>query len=386
MGLWSDEFGGSFQRVLVRACVTDAGLRSIVARFHASKQLAFSDPSSAWVWRVIASSDSPTILQIETEVRQLALDDPARGGVDAILSAGDFREDEYARRRVLEWARRQVFRAGFDEAREKWNAGDADGAYTTMSTRIDELAGMRLDSADRGWFFEELDERQQRRRLVAVGDDAFPSGIDRLDQAMQGGLHYGELEIPLGYSGVGKSFYCVQRVFIAARMRRRALMYVLEGGRKKAEDRIEARFSDTIYYDVRKGEIDADRLAALRREYAATRHCIVVRGFSDKHAWNVTLDDISADIAEMRQQHGWIPQLISVDYGDLVLAPGDNKVERQANAFRGLKSIADRVEFRGHCGYAVSAPAQAQRPSVGADDREHVLRPRDIAEAYDKVR
>ena len=93
-----------------------------------------------------------------------------------------------------------------------------------------------------------------------------------------------------------------------------------------------------------------------------------------------------AEVKELRLNHGWVPDLIVVDYGDLMHAPGDNETARQKTSFRQLKALSERIEFRGHRGYAVCSPTQAQRPSQGADEREHVLRPRDVADCYEKVR
>jgi replicative DNA helicase len=307
-------------------------------------------------------------------------------GIEAILMAGDHREQEYVSEQIVEWCRMQVFMAGYEESRDAWNRGDQPKAYELMRTRMDELASIRLDHADRGWFFEEFDDRQQRRQLVAAGDDFFPSGIDLIDKDMDGGLSYTQLEVPLAYSGVGKSQYCNQRGRIAARMRRRCLHFVLEGGRGACEDRYEAAFTDTLYREIRRGDLTERAHFVLHREYMIYRENLVIRGFSDRKQWRIGYEDILTELQELRQQRGWVPDLIVIDYGDLLYAPGDNEYDRQKNGFRQLKALADRCEFRGHRGYAVCAPSQAIRPSKGADDKEHILKPRDVADCYEKVR
>jgi replicative DNA helicase len=364
----------------------DPALKALVKRFIDAGQLGFTDPASAWAWRVIASTDTPTTLQLETEAGRIPADDPARGGIESIIRGADVREDEYVRGQVVEWARQQVFRLGFEEARSAWNTGRTDDAMHKMMARIEEMAAMRLDAADRGWFFEDFDARQTRREFTAAGLDHFPSGIDKIDKAMNGGLHYGELEVPLAYSGIGKTFWCVQRGFVCSRMRERCIHFVLEGGRGKTEDRYEARFTDTLYSQVRRGDFDERALAILRREYDILKANLVVRGFADRTAWRITFEDMLGELSELRRAHGWVPSLIVVDYGDLVHAEGEGVRERQMTAFRQLHALAERQEFRGHRGYAVCAPSQAQRPDDGADEREHVLRPHKIADCYEKVR
>jgi len=380
-------FGSSFQRSLIRACLDDPGLRALLLRFTQTGQLGFTDPPSAWAWEALSKHEAPTALILSTEAARLS-DEVARAGVQAILAATtDWRESDYIRGQIVEWTRKQLFRAGFESARGKWNEGDVEGARTLMMGKIEEMAQIQLESADRGWFFEDFGERQERRAFAASGNDYFPSGIERIDRAMNGGLHYGELESVMSYSGIGKTFWCVHRGFIGARMRRRVLHFVLEGGRGKTEDRYEARWADTIYRETRVGQFTSEVLHRLHLEYQSMREGLVIRGFSDrKTEWRVTYDDILAEIDELRRTKGWRPDLIVVDYGDLVWSPGDDERTKQKESFRKLKTLAEKIEGPGHHGYAVCAPSQAVRPTAGADTKEHVLKPRDIADCYEKIR
>ncbi len=382
----ASEFGADFQRTLIRACMADAGLKAMVARYLDAGTLGWSDPASAWAWKIV-SDDGASLLRLRTESRRLAADDPTRAGAEGLLDmADDYRDQEYTRAQVLEWARRQTFVAGFDSARAAWNEGDHEAAYGAMMGHIDEMNALKLETADRGWFFQELAERQVRRETTLNGLRGIPSGVHALDEAMGGGLSAGELEVVLAYSGVGKTFWCVQRGFVASRLRLKTLHFVLEGGRGKTEDRYEARFADTLYQQVKSGDISGAVMAAMQAEYRRMQDLLVLRGFGDREAWQASYADILGEIRELRVSHGWVPDLIIVDYGDLMGAPGDSEYQRQKTAFRQLKALSERIEGRGHRGYAVCSPSQAQRPRDGADEREHVLRPRDIADCYEKVR
>lgn len=386
--MWgAGEFGPDFQRVLIRACVDDSQLIALVKRFTTSKQLAFTDPASSWAWQVIGDMEYPTMLVLETEARRISPTDPARIGVDAILAAKDWRDFDYVRQQIVEWARRQVFKMGFEESREKWNTQDFEGAMSIMMRRIDEVNEIRVADTDRGWFFEEFDLRQSRRAYVAAEVDVFPTGIDQIDQAMHGGLSVSELAVVMAYAKIGKSFFLNTQGVLAARTRRNVLHFPLEGGRKKTEDRYEAAFASTIYSDVRKGKIASAVAFRMRREYAILKEFLVVRGYANAHQlWHVGIDEILGELSELRRSKGWVPELIIVDYGDLMTAPGDNEQQRQKAAFRQLMALANRCEFPGHRGYAVWTGTQAQRPDKSADDREHLLKGRDAADCYEKIR
>ena len=385
----ADEFGSSFQRQLVRAMLDDPGLKSLVGRFIAAGQLGWTDPASLWGWQVIGSDDNPSMLKLQTELRRLDHEDPARVGASAIVEAdSDIRDTEYVRQSIVEWARRQTFMLGFTEARGAWNGGDHEAAMKLMMGRIEEMNQIRFGHADRGWFFEELGDRQFRRQSEDRASVSHPIGIDKIDRAMNGGLSPGELEVVMAYSGIGKTFWCVQRGFTTARRRKKCLHFVLEGGRGKTEDRYEARFADALYSEVKGGNISSPIMAAMQREYRLLKKNLVIRGFGDLDSWRATYDDLLAELKELRSSHGWVPDMVVVDYGDLLHAgvDGDSEYQRQKYAFRQLKALAERIEFRGHHGYAVCSPTQAQRPDKGADNREHVLRPRDVADCYEKVR
>lgn len=367
--------------------MSDPGLRALVGRFVVNGQLSWSDPASLWAYQVIQADDHPSMLKLKTERLRLSEDDPAIVGADVIVEAtDDWRDSEYVRDQVVEWARKQVFQAGFEEARKAWNEGDIDEAQSKMMGRIEEMSSMRLDTADRAWFFGEFGDRQFRRSTQDRERRGCPIGIDKIDRAMGGGLSSGELEVVMAYSGIGKTFWCVQRGFVAARIRAKVLHFVLEGGRGKTEDRYEARFAETLYSRVKVGDIDSNTMGIMQREYRTLGRNLVLRGFNDSEAWRASYENILAEVKELRTSHGWVPDLIIVDYGDLLWAEGDNEYMRQKTSFRQLKALSERIEFRGHRGYAVCSPTQAIRPDKGADNREHVLRPRDVADCYEKVR
>lgn len=363
----------------------DPGLRALLTRYLDGGQIGWTDPTSLWAWQVIRQEEHPTRLMLETARRRLAADDPAQGGADELLRLDDVRDNEHVRGEVTEWARKQTFLAGFEEARDAWNSGDVNTAYDRMMARMEEMQAIRLEVADRSWFFTGFGDRQYRRSID--GDwDCLPVGVSKLDKAMGGGLRRGELEVVMAYSGIGKSFWCVQRGALASRLRLKVLHVPLEGGRSTVEDRYDSYFAETLFNAVRRGDIEAEVVAAMHREYMALKDRLVIRGFGDRDAWAAGYEDILGELGELRRSKGWVPDLIVVDYGDLMRAPGDKEVDRQKVAFRQLKALSERQEYRGHRGYMVVSPTQAQRPSPNADEREHVLKPQQVADCYEKVR
>lgn len=382
-----DQFGGEFQRRLIRLCMVDPQTNYLVRRYAKNGKVRWTDPAAAWVWTMLEAGETVSPLRIEVEAASLPAEHPARIHALSIAQmATDWRDDEFVRAKIVEWARQTAFLVAQHASVDAWTRGDREEAYRLTMEFAQEVNNLNIGAADRGWFFEEFDERQARRRL-SDAEDVFPSGIVALDRAMNGGLRKGEIEIPVAYSGIGKTFWCVHRGSSACYARKRVLHFVLEGGRAKTEDRYEARFLDALYHRVKHGDLDAEQYNRMQEHAQMMKQALVLRGVGDlKDGWSADLAFVYAELEFLRKSHGWVPEMIIVDYGDLLAEKGDNEYQQQKRAYRGLKHLSERIDFPGHRGYAVVSPSQAQRPTKGADDKEHVVRPRDIADSYEKVR
>jgi hypothetical protein len=155
---------------------------------------------------------------------------------------------------------------------------------------------------------------------------------------------------------------------------------VLEGSRGLVENRYDASFMDEFYNRVKRGDIDSQKYEAARRQYELMRTLLVVEGFTDR--WDYTIQDIDHALRELRVAHGWVPDLIIIDYGDLLNGRRTNyrsRLESETDAFRDIKSLANR-------GYALWTASQAQRPEKGAEQKADLLQTRQIAGVYDKIR
>ena len=382
-----DQYGTEFQRRLVRLCMQDPQTQQIVARFAATGHVRWTCPTAHWAWNILAEREYVSPLMLETEARRLAPDHPARVHATTLATmATDWRDDEYVREQIVEWARQTSFMVAQHASVDAWNKGDREAAYKQMMEFADAVNQLQIGVADRGWFFDEFDSRQSRRR-ASQSEDVFPSGIEALDRAMGGGGRKGEIEIPVAYSGIGKTFWCVHRGSNACYQYRRVLHFVLEGGRTKTEDRYDARFLNALYSQVKRGDLEADSYNRAMLHQERLRQMLVTRGTGDlRDGWSANCAWVNAEVDFLRQAHGWVPDMIVVDYGDLLAEEGDSEYQRQKVGFRKLKHLSERIDFPGHRGYFVVSPSQAQRPSKGADEKEHVIRPRDIADSYEKVR
>jgi hypothetical protein len=155
---------------------------------------------------------------------------------------------------------------------------------------------------------------------------------------------------------------------------------VFEGSRELVENRYDSCFAEELYNRVKRGDMDVQKFESVRRQYDMMRDLLVVEGFTDR--WDYTVQDISNALKELRVNYGWVPELIVIDYGDLLNGrhqPYRDRLAKETDAFRDIKSLANR-------GYAIWTASQAQRPKEGAHQKMDLLMTRQIAGVYEKVR
>lgn len=167
----------------------------------------------------------------------------------------------------------------------------------------------------------------------------------------------------------------------AAVQGRRIAHFVFEGKRQKIADRYDAAHMNEEYHKVRRAELSSPKkYNATFEKYQYMKGNLMLRGYTER--WDYTVLDIHEDLKRWKREKGWEPDLLIIDYGDLVGGRDkhySSETEKQKAAFRDFKSLANR-------GYAVWTASQARRPEKGAEDREHLVRAREIADCYEKVR
>jgi hypothetical protein len=219
-----------------------------------------------------------------------------------------------------------------------------------------------------------------RRLTDDPSSKAIATGFPNLDHILNGGLSKGELGLWVAYPKTGKSTMLANQGMAATRLQlRRTAHFVFEGSRAQVEDRYESGFTEELYRTIRTEGLTSAKYQEAYQSYQLMRGCLYIRGFTEE--WNYTCADVHESIKDLKKMHGWVPDLVIVDYGDLLNGRGTyaNDRENQKAAFRDLKSLANR-------GYAVWSASQAQRPKEGAENNADWLYARQIADCYEKVR
>jgi replicative DNA helicase len=377
-------FDLEFQKRLLRILIEDDGIAHFLdPHLHAEY---FEHEALGWVLQTCQQhkktySGYPSIATLHQYLR--AVDVRLRSLYEAMLDQvahADLADRKWLQDATIDFVKRQIFVRTYHETRQLYNAGHVDEAYDVMMRRMDELFRVRWEPVDRGYYFEELPMRHNRRMNAAPWESAITTGLPWLDNIMDGGPTLGQMLIWIGYAKTGKSAMLIHHGAASALSRRRTLHFVFEGSREQVETRYDAHFLDEWYNQVKHGTIDAAKYSQTWQQFQELRGYLIIRGFTDR--WDYTVLDIHQELLELERERGWRAEHVVVDYVDLLggrAGKYNSETEKQRAACRDLKSLANR-------GYVVTTASQAQRPDKGSEDRAHWIYSSQIADCYDKVR
>ncbi len=378
-------FGAEFQRVLLRLLLEDEDFSEQLSSYLQPGY--FSADALQWAWAYCQKHKqqyqrNPSLALLRDVA--LKLDAEQQGLYSLVLDqvANQVMDDEaYVRAQVLEFVRVNLFVRGANDWRDAFNGGEYQRAFDMVRQQMDEIERVAWQQDDEAFFFQTTAERHQRRMTYDPAGDAIPTGLNSLDHVLRGGLSLGELGIWMAYAKVGKTTMLVNHGIAATRIAgRNTAHFVFEGSRRLVEDRYEAAFIRESYGSIRTGQYSDLVYQRMLYEYSQLGNKLYVCGFTD--SWDYSVLNVEEALKRVWRRFRWRPDCLIVDYGDLINGrhpPYRSEHEKQKAAFRDLKSLANR-------GYALWTASQAQRPAEGAEDKPHILKGRQIADCYDKVR
>jgi replicative DNA helicase len=400
------EFSSEFQRKIVKLALTDDGFATMGLKYLTAEM--FESDALRWVWKQVQierdAGRRATMMVVQDRLRDV--DAVLRPRYQAVVTAIDqdvMREEAFVKERLAEFIKRNLFVAAYNDSQNIYNSGRPEQAMQAMYEASQSIQQVTFDAPDRSWFYDEFEERQRifRDHGAHEFDSTFATGIDGVDKVLDGGLSRGELGVWIADSKGGKSMLLR---FLAAHtcraLQRNVLLIILEGRRLQTEAQLDTLHAGILYKDMKRGVVDRDTYRQLQTEYRALRQRLVVRAMVKD--WTYTAADIRSELDELRALHGWVPDMIIVDYGDLLRSQTKafSEEEHQRNAFGDLKSLSTQDN-----GYAVWTASQAQRPSKemwkkkkkeaeeeGEDTDDYkawgkpMIRARDIADSYNKIR
>ena len=187
-------------------------------------------------------------------------------------------------------------------------------------------------------YFDDVDARFHRQ-FDNKDKKRFKTVFNTHNEFLDGGLSAKELAMVIAPPGVGKSLYLVNQGVAAIKENKKVLYISLE----MAEDKIAQRFDAilTMVPTTRLKEISSmptvkDRLTKVKAKYADSR--LIIKEFP---TGQLTVNQIRALLVQLKLHHDFVPDILIVDYLELlrpnrVIDAEYQAQERIAQELRGL--------------------------------------------------
>jgi replicative DNA helicase len=359
-----NQYGNAFQVKVLGALLTQREFLLNIADSLDSEY--FESQAHKWVVDYIVKYFSkyhtyPTvetlsieIKKIENEVLRISLTDSLREA----YKMADVSDLEWVEKEFSDFCKNQQMKKAIMTSVDLLNLGDYDGIRSLINTAM--KAG---EDKNIGHVYDadvEARYRADDRRAIP-----FPWPV--FNNLTQGGYGKGDLVLLFGNPGGGKSWGVIAMAAYAAALGYNVMHYTLELGEGYAGLRYDAIFSG----------IDVDKLKDHRSEVeeavSKVKGKIVIKEYAPKRA---SLDTIEAHLNQLEHQNEFVPDLIVIDYLDLLRTKGRKERKDEIDdVYTDAKGLAKTL------GIPIISPSQANR--TGAD--EDILQAKNAAGSYDKI-
>ena len=294
------------------------------------------------------------IKKIENEVLRISLTDALREA----YKMADVSDLEWVEKEFSDFCKNQQMKKAIMTSVDLLNMGDYDGIRALINDAM--KAG-----EDKNVGLDYLVDVETRYRDDDRGAIPFP--WKTFNDLTQGGYGKGDLVLLFGNPGGGKSWGVMAMGAYAAALGYNVVHYTLELSEGYVGKRYDAIFSG----------IDVDKLNENRKDVeesiAKVKGKIMIKEYAPKRA---SLDTIEAHLQQMEHQNEFKPDLIIIDYLDLLRTKGRKERKDEIDdVYTDAKGLAKQLNI------PIVSPSQANR--TGAD--EDILQAKNAAGSYDKI-
>lgn len=322
---------------------------------------------------------SPTLEVLWEEIRQLTANNVKKSELkeeyqDAVIDIMevDLSDAEYITESVVKFARRSAMQHAILDAANEIEKGTQD--YGKIEDVIREAIKVGEDISDIGTdYFADAAERMKQYEAGIEGIRRVTTGLSGIDKVTRGGLGDGELGVIIAPPNRGKSFALTNIGAGAVNNGFNVAHYTLEMPEPQVAKRYDNRLlqKDVSYL---KEHGSGKALTALLNIQKHLKGELMIKKYRTNEC---SVDTIRSHLTRLWMEKGFKPDVILVDYGDL-LTPrrtyADKRFELES-IYLDLRDLGD--EFK--C--PVWTASQANR---GALDKK-VITIGDLAEAFNKA-
>jgi len=263
---------------------------------------------------------------------------------------------DFVKEQTIKFCKNQVLKSAIMESVQLLERGE----YDQIKMTIDDAMKAGLERAIGHEYIEEIDARY----LESVRNTV-TTGWDIIDDIADGGLGKGELGVFVAPSGIGKSWALVNVGAAAVKAGLNVIHYTLELN----ESYVGLRY-DAVLSGIQAQELKY-HIEEVKDIVGKLEGKLIVKYYPTKGG---TVNTLASHIEKCRMQ-GFDPDLVIVDYADLLRGHGKEVRHELGNIYEDLRGLAGEHEL------PVWTASQANRSALSDD----IIGAEKIAESYAKI-
>ena len=301
----------------------------------------------------------PTMEALKVVIDDLENDVMKSAVVDSLRNAWNFRESpdlEFVQEKTLEFCKNQVIKSAIMQSVELLD-----------TQKYDEIKGV-IDNAMKAGVERDIGHEYMtgfEERMSSSTRNTVATKWDSVNELMEGGLAGGELGVVVAPAGIGKSWTLQAIGADAVAKGKTVLHYTLELN----AEYVGLRY-DTIVSGQPTGNLQYYKEEVLKK-INQLKGNLIIKYYPTRSASVATL---TSHIQQCELQ-GIKPDLVLVDYADILKGVGSEKRHVLENIYEDLRGLAGEMDC------PIWTASQANRSSL----EEEVIDATKVAEAYSKV-
>ena len=356
------QFGHVFQAKIITSLLVEKKLLQTISDILKSSY--FDSDANKWLVGTIIGyfleyKTSPTLEVMKVKIDEMDNDILQVSVVDNLKESWRNVEStdlKFVQEQTLEFCRNQVMKNAIMDSVDLIEVGQ----YDQIKKIVDEAMKAGSDRDLGHDYIVGIEER-----LTKSTRDTVKTGWDPIDEVMDGGLGKGELGVVVAPAGIGKT-WCLQNIGAnSVKNGLNVVHYTLELNQNYVGLRYDTVFSGVTTSDIKYYQDD------VKKKIDALKGTLLIKYFPTKSA---SVQTLTSHLSQIEIQ-GIKPDLVLVDYADILKGVGSEKRHVLENIYEDLRGLAGEIEC------PIWTASQANRSSL----EEEIIDATKVAEAYSKV-
>lgn len=253
----------------------------------------------------------------------------------------DLTDRHYFEERVLEFCKNQSIVLALKQSVQNLKEGDREAILPNLEKAL--MVGQTLDDESMGTrFWSSFEKEEEETWIPRVPTLLGPEGTGGMDDVLNGGLKNGQLGMIMLPTGRGKSVFLLNVAANALVQNYNVLFFSLEMDERDIKNRFSSWFTGLSTKILEKTS-NSDIQAKILANYSGTKlGDLLIKTFPMR---STRVRGLENHIKTFSKKDGWVPDLIVVDYLDVIKASSKKETHEQLGELaEELKALAQRFD------------------------------------------